>query len=142
MAFFKRKKISSTETPKSKDKDKDKKESESVVKEESTATSKPKADASLSTVTTAPVLLRPRVTEKATIQAERGVYIFEVSSAANKKSVADDVERIYKVTPVKVNIVKIPSKKVSSRVRGRVGIKSGGKKAYVHLKQGDRIEIV
>ena len=88
------------------------------------------------------ILLRPRITEKATIVAESGVYVFEVSKRATKHTIKQAVKKIYKVDAVRVNIVKIPSKK---RVSGRtriVGVKSSGKKAYVYLKNGDRIEFV
>ncbi|MCH8049816.1 50S ribosomal protein L23 [Patescibacteria group bacterium] len=88
------------------------------------------------------ILLRPRITEKATIVAESGVYVFEVSKRATKHTIKQAVKKIYKVDAVRVNIVKIPSKK---RVSGRtriVGVKSSGKKAYVYLKKGDRIEFV
>ena len=88
------------------------------------------------------ILLRPRITEKATIVAESGVYVFEVSKRATKHTIKQAVKKIYKVDAVRVNIVKIPSKK---RVSGRtriVGVKASGKKAYVYLKKGDRIEFV
>ncbi len=88
------------------------------------------------------VLLRPRITEKATIAAQQGVYVFEVSPRATKHSIKRAVKKLYKVDPVRINIVKIPSKK---RVSGRtriIGVKSGGKKAYVFLKNGDHIEFV
>jgi large subunit ribosomal protein L23 len=88
------------------------------------------------------VLIRPRVTEKATIQAESNVYVFEVDPRATKKDVKNAVSSIYKVNPIKVNIIKMSPRKISSRMRGTSGMKSGYKKAYVHLKEGDRIEIV
>ena len=88
------------------------------------------------------ILLRPRITEKATIVAESGVYVFEVSKRATKHTIKQAVKKIYNVDAARVNIVKIPSKK---RVSGRtriVGVKASGKKAYVYLKKGDRIEFV
>jgi large subunit ribosomal protein L23 len=88
------------------------------------------------------VLIQPRITEKATMKAETGVYVFEVATNATKKEIGSAVKHYYNVTPVKVNIVKIPSKKVSSRTTRKKGVKSGGKKAYVFLKKGDKIEIV
>ncbi|MAF59380.1 MAG: 50S ribosomal protein L23 [Candidatus Pacebacteria bacterium] len=89
------------------------------------------------------VLIQPRVTEKATVkQTTENVYVFNVDPRANKKDVSDAVAHLFKVTPVKVNIAKVPSKKVSTRIRGRSGVKSGGKKAYVYLKEGDSISIV
>ena len=88
------------------------------------------------------VLIQPRITEKATYKAETGVYVFEVATNATKKEIGSAVKYYYNVTPVKVNIVKIPSKKITSRTTRKTGTKSGGKKAYVFLKKGDKIEIV
>ena len=88
------------------------------------------------------ILLRPRITEKATFSAEKGVYVFEVSGRSTKKTITEAIKRFYKVTPAKVNIVKIPAKVRISKWRKARGVKPGGKKAYVHLKEGDRIEIV
>ncbi len=91
----------------------------------------------------ASVLKNPRVTEKATIMSERGVYVFDVSTRATKADVAEAVKELYKVTPRKINMVKVPSKR--TRVRGqqnKFGVKSGGKKAYVYVKKGDTIDIV
>mgnify|MGYP000188630682 CR=1 FL=1 len=88
------------------------------------------------------ILVQPRITEKATIEAENGVYVFEVNKDATKKEIGSAVKYYYNVTPIKVNIVKIPEKKIFSRTRGRKGIKQGGKKAYVFLKKGDKIEII
>lgn len=87
------------------------------------------------------VLLRPRITEKAAIGADKaGVYVFEVAKNATKNSIAASVKAAYKVTPVKVNITKIAPKAVF--VRGKRGVKQGGKKAYVYLKKGDKIELL
>jgi large subunit ribosomal protein L23 len=86
------------------------------------------------------VLLRPRITEKSSVRAEAGVYVFEVAERSNKIQVADAIKQIYKVTPVKINIARIPDKAVFSR--GRKGVKTGGKKAFVYLKKGDKIDIM
>lgn len=86
-------------------------------------------------------IIRPRVTEKATTIAEQGgVYVFEIEKDAGKKEIATAVKNLYRVSPVKINIVKIPRKQVF--VRGKKGFKSGGKKAYVFLKKGEKIEII
>ena len=87
------------------------------------------------------IIKKPRITEKSGIQAEgMGIYTFEVTAEANKKNVAKAVKELYKVTPVKVNITNLPAKKVFSR--GKIGRKSGVKKAVVYLKKGDKIEFV
>lgn len=87
------------------------------------------------------VLLRPRITEKASMLASEGnVYVFEVDMMATKKDVKNEVVRLYKVTPLKVAVVPIKRKQVI--VRGKYGQTSGGKKAYVYLKKGDKIEFI
>lgn len=86
------------------------------------------------------VIVRPRITEKATMTAEQGVYVFEVTPAATKQTIMKAIEEVYKVKPVGVNIVNLPSKKVFTR--GKHGSTKAIKKAYVHLKEGDKIEFV
>ena len=88
------------------------------------------------------VLRAPRITEKATFASENGAYVFTVDSRATKKDIANAIEAVYKVKPAKVNVAKVPSKKLRTRLRGVFGTKSGGKKAYVYLKEGDTIEVV
>jgi large subunit ribosomal protein L23 len=87
------------------------------------------------------VLVRPRITEKGTITApQSNAYIFEVSMRSNKTQIKEAIIEQYKVTPTKVNVLKIPSKKKFAR--GKKGTKSGGKKAYIFLKKGDSIQFV
>ena len=86
------------------------------------------------------VLTRPHITEKASMHAENNVYVFEVSKRANKTLVKNAMKELYKVSPLKVNIVNSPSKNVASK--GIKGVKSGKKKALVYLKKGDTIEII
>ena len=85
------------------------------------------------------VLKQARITEKASVLSESGVYVFEVADWANKKEITAAVKKFYGVSPVSINVAKIPSKKVFRR--GHVGVKTGGKKAYIELKKGDKIEL-
>jgi large subunit ribosomal protein L23 len=86
------------------------------------------------------VLVKPRVTEKASFKAEmENVFVFEVTKDSNKKSISKAITELYKVTPIRVNIAKNPSKNVF--IRGKRGVKTGVKKAYVFLKKGDKIEL-
>jgi ribosomal protein L23 len=64
--------------------------------------------------------------------------VIKVSSSANKRDIARAVNFFYKVTPVKVRVVNMPHKRVF--VKGRTGFRGGGKKAYVYLKTGQKIE--
>jgi large subunit ribosomal protein L23 len=86
------------------------------------------------------IIRRPRITEKASMQAESNVYSFEVDVNANKRTIAAAVKEMFNVTPIKIAVMSIPKKEVF--VRGRLGTKGGGKKAYVYLKKGETIEFV
>lgn len=86
------------------------------------------------------VIRRPRVTEKASSVSGMGVYGFEVLSDATKKEIREEIRALYKVVPVKIATVRIPAKKIT--VKGKAGVRKGGKKAYVYLKEGDKIEVM
>ena len=89
------------------------------------------------------VLTRPRITEKASSLAgndKNRVYTFEVSEMANKALIGQAIKELFKVRPVKVNIINTRPKRVISR--GKRGVVSGLKKAMVYLKKGDKIDIV
>lgn len=86
------------------------------------------------------ILIRPRITEKATMSSEAGVYVFQVDPKSTKRTINKAFIDKYKVTPVKISTVTIPAKNVF--VRGKAGKKSGYKKAYVYLKKGEKIEII
>lgn len=88
------------------------------------------------------VILAPRITEKAVGQNDKNVYTFIVRRDATKYTVADAVKAIFKVTPVKVNIVNKSPRQFMSRSKGRTQSEKGMKKAYVYLKKGDRIDLV
>ncbi len=87
------------------------------------------------------ILISPRITEKGAYLAEQGAYAFNVSDKANKKDIAAAVKEIYKVSPRKVTLINVPSKRVMTRGTNRMGATAGGKKAYVFLKKGDKIEL-
>jgi len=93
-----------------------------------------------SRASTVKVFLKPRITEKATLLAEKNVYTFDVPRNANKQSIAVAVKELFKVTPVKVAIVRTMGK--AKFTKGRLGKTAESKKAYVHLKAGDKIDFV
>ena len=87
------------------------------------------------------ILLAPRITEKAAYLAESGCYVFGVTGSATKADIIRAVHQVYKVVPRKVTLAAIPRKAVRTRGTNRTGYSAGGKKAYVFLKKGDKIEI-
>ncbi len=86
---------------------------------------------------THPLILGPRITEKSALGAEKGIYTFNVTRTATKNAIKKAIKMLYSVTPTKVAITQITDK-VKVR-RGVLGTKSGGKKAVVYLKKGDKI---
>ena len=90
----------------------------------------------------AAVLVRPLITEKAVNLGGNSVFTFMVAKDATKYSVATAITALYKVTPVKVNIVNKKPATTMSRARGREVTVAGYKKAYVYLKKGDTITLV
>jgi len=88
------------------------------------------------------VLKHPRITEKTTrLAEEQNVYTFVVREDANKKEIKRAVADAYDVTPTDVRTASIPDKKIR-QARPSSGEKSGGKKAYVTLADGDSIELL
>jgi large subunit ribosomal protein L23 len=86
------------------------------------------------------VLMRPRITEKAANMTTANVYTFDIARSANKHDVVTAVKALYKVTPIKVNVVNVRGKKVSLRTRRGYGTKNSVRKAYITLKAGDKID--
>ena len=88
------------------------------------------------------ILSNPRITEKGAYLAEKGVYVFNIAKDATKQDVAGAVKAAYKVVPRMVRVASVPGKKVMTRGTNRKGKTSAGKKAYVYLKEGDKIEFI
>ncbi|MFA5876787.1 MAG: 50S ribosomal protein L23 [Candidatus Paceibacterota bacterium] len=85
------------------------------------------------------ILVRPRITEKAANMTAQGVYTFDIRKSATKKDVAMAVNALYKVMPIKVNVVNTPAKRVQMRKKRGFGKTSASRKALVFLKKGDTI---
>ncbi|OGI95413.1 50S ribosomal protein L23 [Candidatus Nomurabacteria bacterium RIFCSPLOWO2_01_FULL_42_17] len=86
------------------------------------------------------IIKNPRITEKASLAQEQNVYAFDIGSSANKTEIKKAIFALYKVKPIKVNVLRVPRKNIISR--GKAGVKGGGRKALVYLKSGDKIEFV
>jgi large subunit ribosomal protein L23 len=84
------------------------------------------------------VVRRPVVTEKGVAKKEsERTLCFEVAPEANKVQIRAAVERIFKV---KVESVRTVSNTGKLRRRGRfTGYRSDWKKAYVKLKEGQKV---
>lgn len=85
------------------------------------------------------IIISPLITEKGTAIGEKSnQVVFRVRKSAGKNVIRTTIEEMFKVTVLKVRTSNFLGKR---RVRGRVtGKQSDWKKAYVTLKEGDRIE--
>ena len=81
----------------------------------------------------------PIITEKATVLSEQNKTVFKVHKNANKKIIKKNIEKLFKVKVIKVNII---NKKTKIKMRqGKVSKKTGYKKAIVTLKKGQTIDL-
>ena len=84
-------------------------------------------------------IVSPIVTEKSTNLSEQNKIVFKVPSGSNKKNLKQNIEKIFKVNVIKVNIV---NKKNRIKItRGRKVKVSGYKKAIITLKKGQSIDL-
>lgn len=90
------------------------------------------------------ILKGPVITEKTTAQkAESNKVVFWVELKANKNDIAETVEKIFNVKVVDVNTIRVPGK-AKRQPSGRsktISKNSTRKKAYITLKDGDKISL-
>ena len=70
----------------------------------------------------------PIITEKATILSEQNKTVFKVHEKATKKTIKKNIEKLFKVNVIKVNIINQKSK--LKMKQGRKSIKSEYKKCF------------
>ena len=85
------------------------------------------------------VIRRPIITEKATLASESGAVVFEVDIDATKPQIKLAVEKLFNVKVKAVNTVVTKGK--TKKFKGRPGVRSDVKKAYVTLEDGNTIDV-
>ncbi|MGN6730987.1 MAG: 50S ribosomal protein L23 [Candidatus Binatia bacterium] len=85
------------------------------------------------------VIRAPLISEKGTQLTESANQVlFKVNAGANKIEVKRAVESLFKVTVVQVRMARYLGK--MRRIGRNMGRRSDWKKAYVTLKEGDKID--
>ena len=87
----------------------------------------------------ADLVLRPIVTEKATMLLEQNKYVFEVILKATKPEIKAAIESLFEVKVRSVNTMRPPRKK--RRVGKFLGYKPNYKRAIITLAEGDSITL-
>ena len=84
-------------------------------------------------------IISPMVTEKSTNLSGQNKVVFKIPNKSNKKIIKKNIEKLFKVNVIKVNIV---NKKLRKKnVRGKKVKVSGDKKAIITLKKGQSIDL-
>ena len=84
------------------------------------------------------IIRAPLISEKGSFLAERSQVLFKVQPDANKIEVKKAVETLFKVKVVKVRMARYLGK--LRRVGKSMGRRAQWKKAYVTLREGDKID--
>ena len=84
------------------------------------------------------VVRAPHITEKATLLSEKNQFVFKVASDATKPEIKAAIEQLFKVKVTGVNTLVTKGK--TKRVKGRAGVRSDVKKAFVALAEGQSID--
>ena len=90
------------------------------------------------------ILIKPIITEKATIQSEDlNVYAFQVNTKANKIQIKNAVEETYGVNVEKVRTINVhPERRTRYTKTGiQHGKTNATKKAIVKLMEGETIDL-
>lgn len=87
----------------------------------------------------ADLIVKPIVTEKATLLLEDNKYVFDVVPKATKPEIKAAIELLFDVKVTKVNTARLPRK--TKRVGRFQGFKTQYKRAIVTLQEGDSIEL-
>ena len=83
------------------------------------------------------VIKRPLVTEKNSVLAEKGIYVFEVDGQATKTEIKAAVEKFFRVKVAGVNTAQCRGR--SKRTKFGISKPITWKKAMVRLKAGEKI---
>ncbi|WP_300621945.1 50S ribosomal protein L23 [Dokdonella sp.] len=85
------------------------------------------------------VLRAPHISEKSARLQEQNQFVFEVAQGATKADVKAAVEGLFNVEVHSVNLVNQKGK--ARTFRNRAGARSGKRKAYVRLADGQTIDV-
>ena len=84
------------------------------------------------------VVRAPLITEKATLLSEKNQFVFKVASDATKPEIKAAIEALFKVKVTGVNTLITKGK--TKRFKGRPGVRSDVKKAFVTVAEGQSID--
>ena len=84
-------------------------------------------------------IISPNVTEKSTSLSEFNKIVFKVHKNASKNLNKKSIEKIFKVSVVKINTINLKGK--TKIIKNKKAFKPGYKKAIITLKKGQSIDL-
>lgn len=84
------------------------------------------------------VLLGPHISEKATVAADNGQFVFRVAPDATKPEIKAAVEQLFEVKVRNVQVLNLKGK--TKRTARGMGKRNDVRKAYVRLADGHDID--
>ncbi|AKV55921.1 50S ribosomal protein L23 [Bifidobacterium actinocoloniiforme DSM 22766] len=85
------------------------------------------------------IIIKPVVSEKSYMNADRGQYTFVVDPSANKVAIKQAIEQIFKVKVTSVNTLNRQGKR--TRTRAGFGQRVSEKRAIVTVAEGQSIDV-
>ena len=85
------------------------------------------------------VIVKPIITEKATMTSENNGVVFQVAKDSNKPQIKQAVEALFGVKVKAVNTLVRKGK--LRRFKGKAALLSDVKKAYVTLAEGETLDV-
>lgn len=86
-------------------------------------------------------MIRPLITEKSMVLAQRGWYTFAVAKIARKEVIAKEISKLYSVSVRDIRTIKMTGKTHRSGKKMVMAKKTDWKKAMVRLAKGQRIPV-
>ncbi|MCL5676030.1 MAG: 50S ribosomal protein L23 [Patescibacteria group bacterium] len=87
------------------------------------------------------VIIKPIISERSMSNASLGWYTFQTGKKVTKKEIGKEIERLFKVNVVSVRTQNVKGKTVRTGRARKSAKKSDWKKAYVRLKDGQKIDL-
>jgi large subunit ribosomal protein L23 len=84
------------------------------------------------------IIIEPIITEKSSLLSQESVYVFRVLKGATKSQIKQALKVVFNVDAQSVNTTQVRGK--ARQVGRHIGVTSSWKKAYIKLKEGQKIK--
>lgn len=87
------------------------------------------------------IILSALISEKSMNDVSKGRFTFKVTTAANKASIKQEIEKRFNVNVVKISTINTKGRSARTGIRRIETVKQPFKKAIVTLKTGQKISL-